>query len=356
NIQEIYMKKIAYIEMDTHAEIALNFNELMKSSERFQVDCYFSEKILKFLNMEPSTSVFKVSPHDLFCQLEGKKYDLIIIGTAHRYFNIFLKITQHFPTAIIAHNLNFIKASGWTLLRNVFKKDVLFRLKLLLKERLLSKNQVYENAKFLFVLDKNLVNFCPKSIHLPLFFYNEIENAENENFTIVISGEVSQKRRDYKSIIQEIKSIKINKNFNFVFLGKAKGEELRWLENLHRELPKNVKIKFFKERVSTCDFNDELKKANVLWCPIQLETEFFSIKEIYGKTKMSGNIGDAIKYGKWAVFPKNYPAEYFFITKYQRDIDLFISKLPENDKNQWQNFSKEKVASELEKIFLNLWS
>jgi hypothetical protein len=30
----------------------------------------------------------------------------------------------------------------------------------------------------------------------------------------------------------------------------------------------------------------------------------FQHKEIYGKTKMTGNLGDAIAYGKLAVFPK----------------------------------------------------
>ena len=43
------LKKIAYIEIDTHAEIALNFMELMNDSKAFSVDYYFSEKILKFL-------------------------------------------------------------------------------------------------------------------------------------------------------------------------------------------------------------------------------------------------------------------------------------------------------------------
>ena len=42
------MKKIAYIELDTHAEIALNFMELMNDSKVFSVDYYFSEKILRF--------------------------------------------------------------------------------------------------------------------------------------------------------------------------------------------------------------------------------------------------------------------------------------------------------------------
>jgi hypothetical protein len=51
-------------------------------------------------------------------------------------------------------------------------------------------------------------------------------------------------------------------------------------------------------------FDDYMQKADILWCPIQQETEFFSQKEIYGVTKMSGNIGDAIKLENWRFFQK----------------------------------------------------
>ena len=43
-------KQIAYIEIDTHAEISENFAELTKNSEKFSVDFYFSKKILGRLN------------------------------------------------------------------------------------------------------------------------------------------------------------------------------------------------------------------------------------------------------------------------------------------------------------------
>ena len=39
------MKKIAYIEIDTHAEIAQDFIEIMQDSHEFEVDYYFSQKI-----------------------------------------------------------------------------------------------------------------------------------------------------------------------------------------------------------------------------------------------------------------------------------------------------------------------
>ena len=67
------MKKIAYIELDTHAEIALNFMELMNDSKVFSVDYYFSEKILRFFgytqNDKLPENIKKATPENLIQQL-----------------------------------------------------------------------------------------------------------------------------------------------------------------------------------------------------------------------------------------------------------------------------------------------
>jgi len=112
-------KQIAYIEIDTHAEIAENFAELTKNSEKFSVDFYFSKKILGRLNSFEIENIIETEPENLLEKLKGKSYDLVIIGTAHRYFHIFKKITDKFPAAIICHNLNFIEAPRRVLLKNI---------------------------------------------------------------------------------------------------------------------------------------------------------------------------------------------------------------------------------------------
>ena len=137
------MKKIAYIELDTHAEIALNFMELMNDSKVFSVDYYFSEKILRFFGFAQTDklpeNIFHAPPEHLIQQLSTNNYQLIIIGTIHRYFNVFEKIAEKFNTSIICHNLNFVKASNFDLLSSIFKEDFKYRLKLLLKEGLLNR-------------------------------------------------------------------------------------------------------------------------------------------------------------------------------------------------------------------------
>ena len=342
------MKKIAYIELDTHAEIARNFSELMNDSKFFSVDYYFSEKISKQINIKLS-NVYLTESSAILDQLKSKKYDLVIIGTVHRYFNVFLKISESFNTSIVVHNLNFTSISRPQLFLNIFKKDFAYRLKLLLKESLFFEPNVFENARNLLVLDESLIkeNKSLELKFLPVFHYEFKEKKESEIFIIVIPGTVSQDRRDYLHLVKSIKSFNENHHFQFIFLGKATGKELSWL----KELEKNQSVKYFTEKVPQHIFDEWMQKADVLWCPIQKETEFFSQKEFYGKTKMSGNIGDGIKYGKMAVFPKDFPNSQAFIVSETDDVEKqFLAIKTQKNYNFQEKFNKEKVLENLENV------
>ena len=347
------MKNIAYIEIDTHAEIAQDFMDVMHDSKAFSVDYYFSVKIKN--QIKESDEFVHVSDSSMILdQLSRKKYDLVIIGTIHRYFNTFLAINQKYKTSVIVHNLNFSKISKFGLIKNIFKNDFVYRLKLWWKEGLFNVNKTYEKASAHLVLDKQLSS--EKYRFLPLFYIKTFEEIENEELTIVIPGGVSQKRRDYQHVFETIKNSTINENLTFVFLGKAKGKELKDLEIVSKNIPKNIKITYFPERVSSEVFDDWMKKADVLWCPIQQETEFFSNKEMYGKTKMTGNLGDAIKYGKFAVFPKNYLSKLEFIIAEEENIIEQFQNLKNSTFDFQRDFSREKIQKDAETLLNKLIS
>ena len=135
--------------------------DLMKESNEFAVDYYFSKKISKQIGKKDVANLFVTDHSGVFNQLKEKNYDLVIIGTVHRYFDVFLKISKQFNSVVIVHNLNFTKVSRFQLFRNIFKKDFKYRLKLLLKEGLLSAPQVFKEAKDLLVLDETLVKENP---------------------------------------------------------------------------------------------------------------------------------------------------------------------------------------------------
>lgn len=341
------MKKIAYIEIDTHAEIAADFMDLMKDSEGFSADYYFSEKIKNQIP-ENNEAVYLSDNSMILDQLKNKKYDLIIIGTVHRYFNTFLNITNKYKTAVIVHNINFSKSSKFDLIKNIFKEDAFYRLKLWLKEGLFYASKVYRNTEYLLVLDKEFSS--EKYQFLPLFYTKKFRQNENTGFTVVIPGGVSQKRRDYRHVLNAIQKSEAAKNIEFVFLGKATGEEL---ENI-KKLADEFKIRYFTERVPQKDFEFWMKKANVLWCPIQQKTEFFSQEEIYGKTKMTGNIGDAIKFGKIAVFPENYSSNLDFIVSEKENIIQQFNDLKDFKYDFQKDYNKKSVLGNLEQLLNDL--
>ncbi|SFI72544.1 hypothetical protein SAMN05421638_0841 [Kaistella treverensis] len=347
------MKKIAYIELDTHAEIAGNFLELMKNSSQFSVDFYFSEKIFKQIGKN-DPHIFVVKNGGLLQRLKEKKYDLVIIGTVHRYFNLFNEISAKFNTAIIVHNVNFSRISKFQLIQNIFKKDFKYRLKLAFKEDLLFAPQVFKNAEKLLVLDQNLKS--KNMVFLPVFFTEKYAKKETNIFTIVVPGAVSQARRDYKKILSALSKFSKNnpqRKLKIVFLGKAQDEELLWLQSFEKTKSKNISIQYFTEKVPQHIFDEWMQKADVLWCPIQRETEFFSNHEIYGETKMSGNIGDAIKFGKVAFFPENFSSAYEFI-KNEDSLEKILAFKTANFFDFQREFNREKVAAELEKVLHSL--
>lgn len=341
------MKKIAYIEIDTHAEIASDFMNLMNDSKEFSVDYYFSERIKNQIQTSDE-AVFLSDNSMILDQLKSKKYDLIIIGTVHRYFNTFLNITNKYKTAVIVHNLNFSKASKLDLIKNVFKEDVIYRLKLWWKEGLFYSSKVYRNAGQLLVLDKEFSS--SEYQFLPLFYTKEFAKNNHEKFTVVIPGGVSQKRRDYQHVLNTIQKTQRAKNIEFILLGKAIGEELENIKNSAEQF----NIKYFKERVSQEDFEIWMKKADVLWCPIQQQTEFFSQKETYGKTKMTGNIGDAIKFGKIAVFPSNYRSNLDFIVPEKENVIEQFYELQNVQYDFQKEYSKQTVLENLEDLLHEL--
>lgn len=350
------MKKIAYIELDTHAEIARNFMDLMKDSSEFSVDYYFSEKIAKQIN-RTGESIFVTKSSEIFNLLKDKDYELVILGTVHRYFDTFLEITEHFNTSVIVHNLNFTKISRFQLLKNIFKKDFKYRLKLLLKEDLLSAPKVFETARNFLVLDESFLktNLHSKLKFLPVFFLTKYENNRTSIVTVVIPGAVSQARRNYRHLLERIKTFSRKTHFQFVFLGKVVGKELQWLKDFENDKIQNISFKYFTEKVPQPLFDEWMRKADILWCPLKKETDFFSQKESYGITKMSGNVGDAIKYGKLAIFPENYPNSQPFIIPENENIEEQIYTYQKwMDYDFREHFAKGTVLKSLEKMLAKL--
>ena len=207
------------------------------------------------------------------------------------------------------------------------------------------------------VLDESLIKIKPDLSlkFLPVFYTKFITKPENKIFTIVIPGAVSQKRRDYFSVISKLFNQPLGRRIKLILLGKAKGEELFLLKDAEKNIFGNISMQYFTEKIPQPIFDEWMQNADILWCPLQKETEFFSQKEFYGVTKMSGNVGDAIKYGKSAIFPENFPNSHPFIIRETATIEEQILVFQQAKIYDFKDhFAKEKVLKSLEKTLVEL--
>src|SRR5690606_19300974 len=199
---------------------------------------YLSEKVFKQIEKRSINSIITI-PDELLGMLKVRKYDLVIIGTAHRYFNVFKKISQRYNTAIIVHNQNFARLRKLQLIAIIFQEDLAYRLKLLLKEGLLAAANLHHQVSHLLLLESSGGKGAFKP--LPVLF-NEFNIKNNsETLTIVIPGSVSQQRRDYAGVLQNLKHF-FRTEVEVVFLGKAAGPELKRIIEFVEVKPENVKL------------------------------------------------------------------------------------------------------------------
>lgn len=338
----------------------------LANDENFQVDYYLSAKIASKLEVKDGASVTIVKDGPVGALPFEKMYDHVIIGTAHRYFNYWNKIVQRCPTSIIVHNINFSRAKPKALFEAVFVSDIKYRIKLLLKEGLLKSTKVYRLAKNKFVLDQSMSNNEFK--YLPLFYNKTIKSSESNDFTIVLPGEVSEHRREYSRVIAKLREWRksdFQKEFsrfgnsdpgviNVVFLGKASSQFLGDLHKLREEKKGELEIHFFDSKVDSTIFSSWMTRASVLWSPIKEKSHFFDLPEFYGKTKMTGAVGDAIAFGKPLVLPSFVQSGLSFIVSEGENILESLVKASLNDTNFQEDYSYGKVHAWFVEIIMSL--
>ncbi|MEC5395523.1 hypothetical protein [Bergeyella sp. RCAD1439] len=348
------LKHIAYIELDTHAEIASRFMALAEGLDFCRVDYYFSEKIMGRLDAGGLSSgqICVAEASALLEAMTGKSYDLVVIGTVHRYFRVFRRVADRYKTAVVVHNVNFSGLSRWQLLRAVMEGDWVYRLKLLFREGLMAAPSVYRLADYRLVLDNGLSGALAtiwdgKSKVLPLFFNAYGEGSREAELTVVVPGAVSQKRRDYAHILKTLETF--TTPIRVVFLGKCEGAELERVKAFERTKPLGVSLVYFTEKVPQDRFNEWMKRAHVLWCPLRIETSFFGCREVYGTTKMTGNLGDAIGFAKPVVFPKGYAGLLPFTEEESDRLEAQLRALAHRTEADFETYSKANVSRAFER-------
>lgn len=345
------VKQIAYIELDCHSEVVNNFMTLMNDSILFAVDYYLADTVMKELKLERKKNIFVSDKKNILSQLKIS-YDLVIIGTANRDFGLYKKIAKKYPVCTIVHNINFVKTHANKIIRSLLHQNIKLALHLI-KSDIYNKDDFYNKASML-VLD-NVLASENKNLHLhfiPLSFYEKQEQGLIEDkINIVIPGTVSQKRRDYKHVLNKLKQF--TSTISITLLGKASGKELEWIKQVEKDISSNVELIYFTKSVSQQKFDEIMRASHIIWSPVQQAIDFFGVTEYYGKSKISGNINDAIKFGKPILLPDFYESNLHFAFKESDNIEQQIIESAKKDFS-FEKYNKENVLQQLEITLLSL--
>lgn len=326
------MKNVAILEFETHSHLLYLWDRILQDQNSYQYHFFVSKNINKQLRDITST---KITVIEHFIDLNNKlfSYDLVIINTLHRNFEKYALIFENYKTLLLVHNSNFyFKSANYKfiyLFKNFNVQLNYYYLKLIYKEKIYKNRSIINRAGGFGFLSEEILNYnsnqYKNKYYVPLFYNKSVEISSNQSqIKIVIPGNISQRRRDYDLIFKILPELAPKANLCFVFLGKPENIKMqKKLENFSKSKFSNrIQIKYYSQWISQKEFDAEMFSSHYLLCPLHKETSFYLQKEIYGKTKISGNETDCIYYGKIGIFPEFYKMKNWDNLYYKNQQDL----------------------------------
>jgi hypothetical protein len=263
------------------------------------------------------------------------KPDLVIMNTIDSEYKSVWKYLKKLnsPYCITIHNIHTWLKPPFTLNRKALS-NYFFRKKMI------------AHSKFIVVQEELFIDYIKlnklyrKNVFAVPHTIREFETTatENSKIRVAIPGGIDGVRRDYnftKEIIEEIS--KISSQFQFIFLGKVVGpigiEVWKKIEELKL---RGVDIEHHYDDNSNLIFDEQMRKSDIVFLPLNVDTKFEGIHEIYGTSKVTGVIYDMMRFSKPGIVPlkmKIPPTMKDSLISYESKkqlIDFFISL--KNDK------------------------
>jgi hypothetical protein len=159
----------------------------------------------------------------------------------------------------------------------------------------------------------NETNYDKKIFTLPFNFFDEtkkIVKIKKEKIQFVIPGQIEEHRRDYITIIDAFEQIlnDFNDEIDLYLLGYPVGnygKNILKRCNLLKE--KGYNIFTFDKFVPEEKYNEIILNSDFIISPIKIKTGSWGLlEEIYGVTKASATVFEAIQYSKPLVVPYDF--------------------------------------------------
>ena len=337
---------IAFIELEYHLLDLDSFCKVFEKSEH-DITLYTTTKIYNTFKNQPYANrykwIVKVDnqnvAHFLNEHFEAiNKADWVYYNTIASHYKTYNKIEFKGKTILRIHNAHtYLKPlKHWYIIPtffNLFKaasyfvREFIGELDFYYLPKVVNKMDYYcfadENVKN-YVLDNKISSKEKLFPTIP----GSVFNGEFKPFVIkdkiriCIPGIIDERKKNYTPVIEALKLIgnQLTEPIEIVLLGKPVGKYAQWvIEEFNKLKSENIEITSFTGFVEQAKFNELMFGSHLLITPTLESTVFRVYKEIYGKTKASGSVGEMVKYG----VPNLFPDYIYFDSEMEKIIDRY---------------------------------
>ena len=337
---------ISFIELEYHLLDLDSFCKVFEKSNH-DITLYTTQKIYNTFKEQAYAKRYKwvVKPNNLSPSTFFKEQFVSINKAEWIYYNT---IASHYA------NYNKLKFKGKTILRihnahtylqplkhwyiiptffNLFKAASYFVREFIGEFDFYYLSKVVNKMNYFCFADENVKNYVlenkitTKEKIFPTIpgsvFNSEFKPFEvKDKIRICIPGIIDERKKNYGPVIEALKLIEnqLTEQIEIVLLGKPVGKYAQWvIEEFNKLKSENIKITSFTGFVEQAKFNELMFGSHLLITPTLESTVFRVYKEIYGKTKASGSVGEMVKYG----VPNLFPSYIYFDSEMEKIIDRY---------------------------------
>ncbi len=332
------IKSIAIIEVDYHQEVLRSLIEILEPLN-CKIYVFSLERIWKRAAIK--TKLKKTEVYLAKNRREIKKLitnnleiinntELIIFNTLASKFRFFASIQYNPPVLLRVHNVNTYLNFSWKNLDFKLSPFYIWKDTSYIFRRVIGSFELFYRKKFIqnridyfsfpeksvaqyaikngFVQEERVIDFIP-------FVYSNTETikvVEKDFVSITIIGLVDKRKKDYNEVYEAFKSLvpQLKSKVVLNFLGRPVGIKGKAILGTFKKLENsNFRVNTYNAFVPLDEFKRVTENTDFLLIPVTQFYHFSIFREIAGKTKVSGNINDAIVSGKPALIPSFYELE-----------------------------------------------
>lgn len=305
----------------------------------------------------------------IYSVLKSNHYDLVILNSIDsRLLILFMILMLSKPGRILVnlHDINnFFKIKPSLSIRTNIRS---FGKKLLM---LLTDGYIVNAETMKGYMIKNKLTQKPIYWLQPVYYKPALPGKKSTLAnTIVIPGSIDQRRRDYHLVLEVIQEmLDCQVPIKWILAGRpVENYGLEIIEKAKELNTHGADISFYEAVIPESEFQQIIEACSLILSPLVSWTTIHDdILEVYGQSKGSGNVYDAIRHAKPLIVPSTVTVPKEIVSsciKYQSRNNLIeqllkiltdgtiFSDYKQKAERNSQNFSKERIKNMFKAAFL----